>query len=55
MTTLEKITCAGELHNEGNDWFSKGAYARASRRYSSALNLISVDQVVCFCSCAVLI
>jgi len=45
MSTLEKITRAGELRNDGNDRFAKGAYERASRRYSAALNLISVDQV----------
>ena len=44
MGHADKIVRAGELRLDGNEWFKRGLHARASRRYSAALNLISLDQ-----------
>ena len=44
MGNADKIVRAGELRLDGNEWFKKGLHARAVRRYSGALNLISLDQ-----------
>ncbi|XP_062219058.1 70 kDa peptidyl-prolyl isomerase-like isoform X2 [Phragmites australis] len=39
----EKIEVAAKKKDEGNVWFKMGKYARASKRYGKALNLIEYD------------
>eukprot|EP00966_Prymnesium_polylepis_P271010 6260963-Prymnesium_polylepis.1 len=39
-----KIKFAEEMRVDGNRWFTTGAYSRADRRYSSAINAVAMDQ-----------
>ncbi|KAL6848400.1 hypothetical protein ACP4OV_021694 [Aristida adscensionis] len=39
----EKIEAATKKKDEGNVWFKMGKYARASKRYGKALNLVEYD------------
>ena len=44
MSNAEKIAFAEEMRADGNRSFSSGTFARAARRYSSAVNAIAINQ-----------